>query len=244
MNGYAINNLGGGRAYPSYSNARNGKDASMKEERELRKAQSWHEEKRMKETIRAINQNNMTGIYAKDKKTAINEILKRIPKGATVSHGGSFTLRELGIIDILEKGDYRYLRKDAGSIYSDDARLRELSSDIYLTSVNAITMEGELIAMDGFGNRAACLLFGPKKLLVIAGKNKIVDTLQDGIRRIKEYVAPVHAKRRNWDLPCTAVGKCVDCRSKERICNKLAILQYERIKTRTTVILVKADLGI
>ena len=216
----------------------------MEEERDLRKAQSWHDEKRMKETLQAINQRNMTGIYAKDNRTAVKAILKRIPQGATVSHGGSFTLKELGIIDIIAKGEYRYLRKDVGSLYSDEDRLRELSSDIYLTSVNAITMAGELIAMDGFGNRAACLLFGPKKLLIVAGKNKIVDTLEDGIKRIKEYVAPIHAKRRNWNLPCTKVGKCVDCRRQERICNKLAILQYEQTKTRTTVILVNEDLGI
>ncbi len=216
----------------------------MEEERELRRAQSWHAEKKIKETIRAINQRNMTGLYAKDKDTALKAILRRIPKDATVSHGGSFTLKELGIVDILEKGDYRYLRKDVGSVYADEARWKDFSSDIYLTSVNAVTREGELIAMDGFGNRAACLFFGPKKLLVVAGKNKIVDTLEEGIKRIKEYVAPVHAKRRHWDLPCTRMGQCVDCRSQERICNKLAVLEYERDKTRTTVILINEDLGI
>ncbi len=216
----------------------------MEEERELRKAQNWHAEKRIKETIRAIHQKNMTGVYAKDKEAAIKAILRRVPKDATVSHGGSFTLRELGIVDLLEKGAYRYLRKGAGSAYADETQWKDFSSDVYLTSVNAVTRGGDLIALDGFGNRAACLFFGPKKLLVVAGRNKIVDTLEDGMKRIREYVAPVHAKRRHWDLPCTRAGRCVDCRSQERICNKLAVLQYERDKTRTTVILVNEDLGI
>jgi hypothetical protein len=113
-----------------------------------------------------------------------------------------------------------------------------------LTSVNAITTAGELMALDGIGNRIASLLFGPRKVVVVAGKNKIVNTLDDGIRRIKEYAAPIHAKRRGWDLPCTKTGRCVDCRDPRRICNKLAVLQYERDRERITVILVGEDLGI
>ena len=188
----------------------------------------------------------MEGIYAKDREEALNEILARIPPNATVSHGGSYTLQELGITEILRKGEYRYLRQqiDPNEEEEHDIRIKSFSSDVYLTSVNAITRAGELIALDGFGNRVACLLFGPQKVLVVAGRNKIVDTLEDGIKRIKEYAAPIHAKRRGWDLPCTKTGTCVDCRDPRRICNKLAILQYERNRGRTTVILVGEDLGI
>jgi len=218
----------------------------MEEEKELIKAKRWHFEKEIEETLKSIRKNNMEGIYAKDKEAALKEILKRIPKKATVSHGGSFTLRELGMIEILKKGEYRYLREKITQRHSvtDDMRLEDFSSDVFLTSVNAITLDGELIAMDGFGNRVACLLFGPKKVVVIAGKNKIVKNLEDGMNRIREYAAPIHAKRRNWDLPCTKVGKCVDCKDPGRICNKIGILKYERDKERTTVILVGEDLGI
>ena len=218
----------------------------MEEEKELIKAKRWHFEKQIEETMSAIHKNNMEGIYAKDKEVALNEILKRIPPNATVSHGGSYTLRELGMIEILKKGEYRYLRQKITQrdSVSDEMRIEDFSSDVYLTSANAITLEGELIVMDGFGNRAACLLFGPKKVLVVAGKNKIVRNLEDGMTRIREYVAPIHAKRRNWDLPCTKAGKCVDCKDPRKICNKIAILKYERDKERTTVILVGEDLGI
>jgi hypothetical protein len=218
----------------------------MDEERELIEAKRWHFKKRIEETIKAINRNNMEAIYVEDRRAALEEILRRIPEGAIVTHGGSYTIKELGIVEILKKGNYRYLQQE---IRADDTlqyklEIKGFSSDVYLTSVNAITMQGELMALDGFGNRAACLLFGPKKVLVVAGKNKIVDTLEEGIKRIKDYVAPVHARRRNWDLPCTTAGKCVDCNSERRICNKLAILQYERNKDRISVILVGEDLGI
>ena len=218
----------------------------MEEEKELIKAKRWHFEKEIEVTLKSIRKNNMEGIYAKDKEAALKEVLKRIPKNATVSHGGSFTLRELGMIEILKKGEYRYLREKITQRHSvtDERRIEDFSSDVFLTSVNAITLEGELIAVDGFGNRVACLLFGPKKVLVIAGKNKIVRDLEDGMTRIREYAAPIHAKRRNWDLPCTKAGKCVDCKDPGKICNKIGILKYERDKERTTVILVGEDLGI
>ena len=188
----------------------------------------------------------MEGIYAKDRKTALNEIRKRISLNATVSHGGSYTLKELGVTDLLKGGNYCYLRRETPASEEEERSIRNksFSCDIYLTSVNAITMEGELIALDGFGNRAACLLFGPQKVLVVVGKNKIVSTIEDGIKRIKEYVAPLHAKRRGWNLPCAKTGVCVECRDPRRICNKLAIVQHEQKRGRTSVIFVGEELGI
>jgi len=218
----------------------------MDEEKKLTEARHWHAEKRIEETLRAINKNNMEGVYARDRREALNEILKRIPPNATVTHGGSYTLQEIGITDILRNGEYRYLRREvpANEREDRDVQIKGFSSDVYLTSVNAITTAGELIALDGIGNRVSSLFFGPRKVVVVAGKNKIVNSLDDGIRRLKEYAAPVHAKRRGWDLPCTKTGTCVECRDPKRICNKLAVLQYERDRERTTVILVGEDLGI
>jgi hypothetical protein len=217
----------------------------MDEERKLAGALRWHIEERIRKTLKAIENNNMTGIYVRTREAALEEIKARIPKRASVSHGGSRTLQQLGIDGVLNKGAYRYLLANASwNKGTRESRLRDFASDIFLTSVNAITLKGELIALDGFGNRAACLLFGPKKVIVIAGKNKLVGTLEDGIERIREYVAPIHAKRRGWNVPCTKAGKCVDCRNRMRICNKLAVLQYERDAGRTTVIIVGEDLGI
>ena len=218
----------------------------MNEEKALDEARHWHSMKKIEETLNSLRKNNMEGLYVENREAALGEILKRIPPNATVTHGGSYTLQEIGINEILRKGQYRYLRREipANEKEDHDIQIKGFSSDVYLTSVNAITTAGELIALDGIGNRVASLLFGPRKVLVVAGKNKIVNTLDDGIRRIKEYAAPVHAKRRGWDLPCTKTGICVDCRDPRRICNKLAVLQYERDRERITVILVGEDLGI
>ncbi len=218
----------------------------MSEEEKLLEAKRWHMESRIEKTLHAISKNNMEGVYVKDREGARSEILKRIPLNATVSHGGSYTLLELGIVDLLKKGEYRYLREEGGrnTRAQHDNQVKAFSADVYVTSVNAITTAGELIALDGFGNRVACLLFGPNKVLVVAGQNKIVDTLEEGMKRVRDYAAPIHAKRRDWSLPCTKTGRCVDCRDPGRICNKLAILQYERDKNRITVILVAEDLGI
>src|SRR5512146_873709 len=180
----------------------------MNEDEKLIEAKRWIVESRIEKTLRAISRNNMEGIYAKDRQSAREEVLKRIPRNATVTHGGTYTLRELGIIEALRKGEYRYLREEGGSdAHNREAQIKAFSADVYLTSVNAITMGGDLIALDGFGNRVACLLFGPAKVVVVAGQNKIVETLEDGIKRIRDYAAPVHVKRRGWDLPCAKAGK-------------------------------------
>jgi len=204
----------------------------------------WYSSKLIADTMGAIQKNNMTAIFAKDKETALDEVLKRIPKNATVSHGGSLTIKELGLIERLSEGDYHYLRGGIAESKEKEIRRKGFYSDIYITSVNAITKDGRLIAIDGTGNRTASIMFGPDKIMIIAGKNKIVETLEDGLRRIKEYVAPIHAKRRNHDLPCAVTGKCVNCRSKNRICNKIMIIEYERDSNRMTVILVGEELGI
>jgi len=217
----------------------------MNETKKLSDARRWHSERRIREALAAIKKNNMAGIYVRSREAALKEISLRIPKGSSVAHGGSRTLQELGVDVFLNQGGFEYLLANASwDKGTRESRLRDFSCDIFLTSVNAITLRGELLAMDGFGNRAACLLFGPKKVLVIAGQNKIVATLEDGIKRIKDFVAPVHAKRRGWSVPCTKAGRCVDCKTPMRICNKLAVLQYERESDRITVILVGEDLGI
>ncbi len=218
----------------------------MREEQGVIEAKRWHLERLVTETIEAMSRNNMEAVYIQDKGSVVDEIIRRIPENAVVTHGGSYTLHEVGIIDILRKGNIRYLRQDIGTLggMPDEVHMRAFSSDVYLTSVNAITRKGELVVLDGTGNRAACLLFGPKKVVVVAGKNKIVDNVESAIRRIKEHVAPVHARRRGWNLPCAKTGKCEECRSERRICNKLAVLSYERVKDRIAVILVGEDLGI
>jgi len=218
----------------------------MDEVRLAEEAKLWYSNKIIQDTLNAIKQNNITAVFAENRDIAVEEIMKRIPAKATVTHGGSLTIRELGLIDRLSKGNYNYLRVKGKSSASDSAEIRRAAfyADVYLTSVNAITRDGRLVAIDGYGNRTAAIMFGPSKVIIVAGKNKIVDTLDDALKRIRDFVAPVHARRRNWNVPCTETGKCVNCKKTDRICNKTMIIEYERDQDRTTLVLVDEDLGI
>ena len=217
----------------------------MDEEKALNEARHWHSMKKIEETLNSLRKNNMEGLYVEDREAALGEILKRIPPNATVYPRGILHAARnwnqgnsaQGAIPLLE-GE---IPVSGGEEH--DIQIKGFSSDVYLTSVNAITTAGELIALDGLGTGShAC--FRPPQGIGGGREKQDRQQLDDGIRRLKEYVAPVHAKRRGWDLPCTKTGTCVDCRDPRRICNKLAVLQYERDRERTTVILVGEDLGI
>jgi L-lactate utilization protein LutB len=213
--------------------------------KKVRFSKEWYFKKLIEDTITGLKRNNIAGVFTKNKEDAINEIMKRIPERGTVTHGGSLTIEELGVANKLLEGNYNFLRRNRPA-ESDlgEIRRKAFYADVYLTSVNAITKDGMLIAIDGFGNRTAAIMFGPKKVIVVAGKNKIVETLDDAFKRIEHYAAPLHAKRRGWNLPCTETGKCVDCKTERRICNKVSIVKYEREKNRITVILVAENLGL
>ncbi len=209
----------------------------------------WHNELKVKKTIKALKQHNMNAYYATTVQAACKKALSLIPKGATVAYGGSLTLEQIGIRKTLQTGRYNFL--DRHQPHIDDKtqyrlRLEGLTADVFLMSTNALTTEGQLVNMDGTGNRTAALIFGPQKVIVIAGLNKIVPDVASAIQRIKNFVAPVHANRTGRDLPCAKTGYCVNCHAPARFCNALVILehQYQRYKDRITVIIVGQELGI
>ena len=135
-------------------------------------------------------------------------------------------------------------RADARSFAA--ARGRDAAAgeaDVYLSSANALTKSGQIINVDGHGNRVAATLHGPGRVIFVVGKNKIVENYDDGIARIKNVVSPANAKRMNLDTPCAKTGKCMDCRGKQRICNATVVLEQPMIGLPVDVILVNEDLG-
>jgi hypothetical protein len=124
-----------------------------------------------------------------------------------------------------------------------EIRRAQATSDLFLASVNAITLNGELINIDGFGNRVNATIFGPGKVILVAGYNKLVEDVQEGIKRIKDVAAPINAKRLNIDVPCAKVGKCVDCNSPNRICRVVVIHERRPSMTDMLIILVGEELG-
>ncbi len=206
----------------------------------------WWIEERAKKTIEKLQAHQFKAIYVKTKAEAVEEIWKQITPKQKIGIGGSLTIRELGILDQLEaKGCLLHNHWQPGLSNEESLLVRkaQMVSDVFLSSVNAITLNGELVNIDGVGNRVNSLSFGPGKIILVAGYNKIVDDVQEGIKRIKEVVAPLNAKRLNLDLPCAKLGKCVDCNSPNRICCILVVHERKPLISNVLVIIVGEELG-
>lgn len=171
---------------------------------------------------------------------------KTIPAEATVGLGGSVTLRETGI-DVLLKArgntvfDHWDSSKSAAEI--NDTRRKELTSDYFLTSINAITKDGELVNIDGAGNRVAAMIFGPKHVIAIIGYNKIAGSMDEAIWRIKNVASPKNSKRLGLKTPCAKTGHCMECKLPVSICRITSIISYKPMLTEFTIILSGLELG-
>ncbi len=213
----------------------------------LQKAREELQQVLVREVLQSLIKNQFEALYVSRREEALKKILSMIPAGASVGYGGSVTLDELGIKEVLKKGNYRFIDRDRPEISAEELfRLRResLLSDVFLCSANAVTKDGKLINIDGIGNRLAALTFGPRKVIVVVGVNKIVEDVDQGLKRIRNHVAPLHARRRGWKVPCANTGTCMDCRSPDRICCTVTITEYQREKGRSTLILVGESWGI
>ncbi len=206
----------------------------------------WYMEKRIDRTIKNLNRRNMDGLFVKDKNELITLLKKLIDDNSTVGVGDSMTLFETGVIDFLRKGDYVFLDKYRDGITSEEKKeiyLKNFSANTFMCSTNALTEDGELYNIDGNGSRVAPMLYGPKQVILVAGINKIVKDIEEAEKRVRNYAAPIDAKRLNKDTPCTTLGYCVDCKSSNRICNDFTIIRGQFIKNRIKVIIVGEQLG-
>ncbi|SFD20186.1 lactate utilization protein [Clostridium uliginosum] len=203
-------------------------------------------EQKILRTIKSLKENNMNGYLVATKEELINTIEQIVKPGSTVTCGGSMTLFESGIIDYLKNGKYDFLDRNRPGITQDEVKdiyTQAFSSDAYFVSSNAITEDGELYNVDGTGNRVAAMLYGPKRVIVIVGVNKIVPTLEGAIQRNRQVSAPANAKRLNRVTPCAKVGTCMDCNSKERLCNEYIVIKRQVDKDRIHVIFMNTSLG-
>ncbi len=218
----------------------------MRKGDEMNPIKQWWIDERVKKTIEKLVAHEFNAIYVKTKEEAIEEIWKHIVPNAKVGVGGSITIRELGILDQLKaKGNIIYDHWTPGLSKEESFQIRkdQITSNLFLSSVNAITMNGELVNIDGAGNRVNGTIFGPGKVIVVAGYNKIVEDVQEAIKRIKNVAAPMNAKRANLDVPCAKLGRCVDCNSPNRICRVVVIHERKPMLTNILIILVGEELG-
>lgn len=206
----------------------------------------WVNEQKILRTIASLEKNNMNGYIVSNKEELINKIISLTNEGEKVSCGGSMSLAETGVMEHLRSGRYDFLdrAKEGLSIKDIDRIYREcFFADTYFSSSNAITEDGELYNVDGNGNRVAALLFGPKKVIIVAGVNKIVKNLDEAIKRNREIAAPANAKRLNKSTPCTKIGYCMNCKSPEKICREYTVIKSQKDKNRIHVIFLNDNIG-
>ena len=170
----------------------------------------------------------------------------RIIGKKSVGIGGSATVRDMKLADsLLDNGNEVYWHWLAAKEAKQTARDKALNADVYMCSTNALTADGRLVNIDGTGNRAAGLIYGPHEVIVIVGKNKIVNTLDEAVDRIKRDTCPENARRLGLDTPCAKTGKCYDCRTEARMCNVTFILEAPTRPVKAFhVLIVKEDLGL
>ena len=206
----------------------------------------WWVEEKMKKAVEKLVAHEFKAIYAKTKQEAVEEILKRTTPGQKVGMGGSLTIRGLGVLEKLESQGYTVYDHWKPGLSTEnilEIRKSQMTSDLFLASANAITLNGELVNIDGIGNRVNSISFGPGKVILVAGYNKIVEDVQEGIKRIKNVAAPLNARRLHIDVPCAKVGKCVECNSPNRICRVIVIHERRPSLTDILIILVGEELG-
>lgn len=206
----------------------------------------WHMEQKVKITMDNLEKNNMEAYFVKNEEEMLSKVKELLTEGETVAVGGSMTLFETGIIEYLRNGKFNFLDRYKAGLTQDEIKgifRKSFFADSYLVSTNALTQNGELYNVDGNGNRVAAMLYGPDKVIVIAGINKIVKDLDAAIKRNREISAPVNAKRLNRTTPCTKVGQCIDCKSSDRICNEYTLIRRQGTKGRIKVIIVGKELG-
>lgn len=208
--------------------------------------EKWFQRSMISRVIKALEKRNFSTHYCPDRAAACKKIVQKIPQSATVGIGGSVTIRELGIIEKLEKRGntvIHHWKKGLTEETDRDVRMQEGYADYYLTSANAITLSGDIINIDGVGNRVAAMIYGPKRVIIVAGYNKIVTSIDEGIKRSKHIAGVMNAKRVGAKTPCAQTGICVDCNAKQRICRVTTIMQYRPWHTDITVMLVNKELG-
>lgn len=203
---------------------------------------------KIEETLDSLNSNGFDTEYVENKAEAMKAIKEYIPEHSTVGVGDSTTIFQIGIIqDLLNRGttvinpftrakfDYEKWRSIAE---------KALQTDFFIASSNAVTMDGKIVNRDATGNRVSGMIFGPNNVLLVVGRNKIVKDENEAISRIKNVIAPQHAKTQNVDVPCAETGECVDCDSERRICRVQSTIMRNPRQTNITVLIIDEDLGL
>lgn len=195
--------------------------------------------------IEKFNARGIEGYYCSTAGEALEMAKRFLTPGCKVTWGGSETLEEIGLIKELKTSDYTVYDRKSAKTPEEAKELygKIVTADYFFMSSNAITMDGELVNIDGSGNRAACLIYGPQNVIIVAGMNKIVPDVETGIKRIRNMASPANTVRLGMDTPCASLGRCANCLADDCICCEIVVTRKSRIPNRIKVILVGEELG-
>lgn len=213
---------------------------------------------RIEKVIKALEKNNMHGVYVETRELAEKKVEELLFEGCTITSGGSVSLIESGISELIRKPCYNYLDRNRADITSEEKQelfRKVIGCDFFLCSANALTENGELINVDGFANRISAIAFGPRRVIAVVGINKLVEDVREGFLRVKRIAAPKNCVRLGIDNPCAKLGHCISleksdnpdigdgCNKSTRICCDYLVSGYQREKGRITVIICGEELG-
>ena len=203
-------------------------------------------EKRGKTLVKNLQSRHFEAYYCANKEAALKKALELIPEGATIGWGGALSCQQIGLMEALHVGNYNPIDRDLCKTMEEreQAQRDMFAADFFLTGANGLSLDGQMVNIDGTGNRVAAIVYGPKNILVVAGMNKVVDTLDEAVCRARTIAAPMNKQRfENLATPCAVTGSCADCKSDDCICNQILITRNCRPAGRIKFILVGEELG-
>jgi hypothetical protein len=209
---------------------------------------TWSHEQKCRKAVESLNKHGFMALFCQTPQEAFEYIVNEAADAGSIGFGGSMSIAGLKVeAHLREMG--KEILNHANHALSLEERLgimrRQLTCDLFLSGSNAVTLSGELINIDATGNRVASMFFGPRKVIVVAGRNKLVDgTPRDAIDRVRNWATPPNAKRLDFKTPCAVTGFCSDCNSPERLCRVTTIIDRKPRFTDVRVLIVNADMGL
>ena len=196
--------------------------------------------------VKNLQNRHFEAYYCETKEKALEKALELIPTGSSVGWGGALSAQQIGLMDAIKCGDYVAIDRDKAANPEERKKLMKdcLLADVFITGANAISLDGQMVNIDGVGNRVAAIVYGPESIVVIAGMNKVMDTLDAAVVRARTIAAPMNKQRFASQTPCEVTGTCGDCKSEGCICNQILVTRNSKPAGRIKVILVGEDLGL
>ena len=196
--------------------------------------------------VKNLKSRHFDAYYCDTKEEALAKALELIPEGSTVGWGGAMSAQQIGLMSALNSGNYNTIDRDRCTTAEAKAKAAKdcMFADVFLTGANALSMDGQMVNIDGMGNRVAAIIYGPGSVLVIAGMNKVMDTLEAAINRARTVAAPMNKQRFDSVTPCGVTGTCADCKAEACICNHIVVTRHCRPAGRIKFILVGEALGL